>query len=153
MRNPGYQKYFDNEVLTASPLRLIELLYADALHSIMAARRHVRSGNILARTRSINKAWRVVAELSQCLNREAGGELSRNLAGLYAHVSGLLVQANIQQSEAPLSEAETLLSTLAQAWKDCVPPTPDPDSPASQLLRRDATTAGDLASPAFEFRR
>jgi flagellar protein FliS len=145
MRTRGYQKYFDNEVLTASPLRLIELLYGAALDSIMAARRHVRSGDILARTRAINQGLRIVTELSRSLNREDGGAMSRKLAGLYAHVSGLLIQANMQQSEAPLSEAEALLSTLAPAWRDCVPPAPDPLSPASQLRRLDPKTAGNLA--------
>jgi flagellar secretion chaperone FliS len=121
MRNHGYQNYFDDEVLAASPLKLIQLLYDAALDSIAAARLHLRQRDIRARTRAINKALRIVSELSACLNHEAGGSLSRNLAGLYAYVVRLLIEANTKQIEAPLAESEGLLSGLAEAWKACSP--------------------------------
>jgi flagellar protein FliS len=121
MRNHGYQSYFDNEVLAASPLKLILMLYGAALESIAAARRHIRHRDIRARTLAINKTIGIVTELSACLNHETGGVLSRNLAGLYQYVVRLLIQANLEQVEAPLAEAENLLSTLADAWKACSP--------------------------------
>lgn len=121
------------------------MLYDAALDSIAVARRHVQNRNISARTVAINKALRIVMELSHCLNREAGGVISRNLAGLYAYVVRLLVEANSKQIEAPLAEAESLLSTLAAAWKACNPPQLEPSLPntdpvfrPSDLLPRDA---------------
>lgn len=125
MRTHGYQNYFDGEVLEASPWRLIEMLYGAALDSIAAARRHLQRKDISARVRAINKAFRVVTELSQCLDHKAGGELSARLAALYRYILRLLVQANAQQSEAPLVEAEALLATLAEAWKGCKPAAPE----------------------------
>jgi len=121
MRNHGYQSYFDNEVLAATPLQLVQMLYGAALDSIAAARRYLRLGDIRARSRAISKALRIVTELSACLRPEAGGELSRNLAGVYGYVLRLLIEANIKQIEPPLMEAEGLLSTLAEAWKLCAP--------------------------------
>jgi flagellar secretion chaperone FliS len=140
MRNNGYQNYFDNEVLAASPLKLIQMLYGAALDSIAAARRHVRQKDIRARTRAINKAIGIVTELSQCLNHESGGALSRNLAGLYAYVLRLMLEANTKQIEAPLAEAEGLLSTLAEAWNACTPAAPAPEHgfPNSELIHREA---------------
>ena len=117
MRTHGYLRYFDNEVMAASPVKLIEMLYGAALDSISAARRHIRQRDIGARTHAINKALRIVSELSRSLDREAGGEMSRNLAGIYAFVVRLLVEANFTQCEAPLIEAESLISTIAEAWK------------------------------------
>lgn len=137
MRNHGYQNYFDNDVLAASPLELIEILYAAALESISAARRHLRGKDIPARTRAINKAFRIVTELSRCLNHEAGGELSARLKAIYAYVLRLLIEANCKQSETPLTEAETLLTTLAGAWKACRPPVREADFPNSDVLPLD----------------
>jgi len=148
MRNHGYQKYFDNEVLAASPLKLIEMLYAAALDSIAAARRCIRQRDIPARTCAINKALRIVTELSRCLNHDAGGVMSRNLSGLYAYVVRLLVEANTKQSEARLAEAEGLLSPLAEAWKACTPTVPEPGSAANELFREDAYAISDSASAA-----
>jgi flagellar secretion chaperone FliS len=143
MRNHGYQNYFDNKVLAASPLELIEMLYGAALDSIAAARRHIRRKDILARTRAINKALRIVTELSRCLNHEAGGDLSRKLAGIYAYVLRLLIEANTRQIEAPLAEAEGLMSTLAGAWKACSPPVRESDLLNNDLVRPDKYVVSD----------
>jgi len=121
MRTNRYQNYFDDEVLSADPLKLVQLLYRGALDSIVAARRHLRNGDIRARSRAISKAMTIVTELTLSLNRQAAAELSRNLAGLYDYVQKLLIQANARQSEPPLIEAERLLSTLLEAWTQCAP--------------------------------
>jgi len=142
MRNHGYQNYFDNEVLAATPLKLIQMLYGAALDSIPAARRHVRHKDIRARTRSINKAIGIVTELSHSLNHEADIALSRNLAGLYGYVVRLLIEANMKQMEAPLAEAEGLLFTLAEAWNACTPPVADPGFPDGELLLQEASPSG-----------
>jgi flagellar protein FliS len=68
----------------------------------------------------------IVTELSQSLNMQAGGELSRNLEELYGYILKLLIQANTEQREAPLGEAERLLTTLSEAWSACRPAEPKP---------------------------
>ena len=116
MRTNGYQSYYDDDLLEASPLKLVQLLYRGALDSIASARRYLRLGDIRARSRAINKAMAIVTVLARSLNTEQGGELGRNLARLYDYVERLLIQANSEQREQPLEEAERLLSTLADAW-------------------------------------
>jgi len=122
MRTSGYQTYLENEILSASPIELVQILYTAALDSIGSARRCVRAGDIRARSRAITKGMRIVTELSRSLNREAGGELSRNLANVYGYVLRLLIEGNAKQIEKPLAEAEQLLSTLADAWIRCAAP-------------------------------
>ena len=115
-----YQNHLDEEILTASPLKSVHLLYRGALDSIASARRYLRLRDIRARSRAINKAMAIVTELSLSLNQQAGGELSRNLAELYAYVQTLLIKANSEQCDPPLEEAERLLAILAEAWESCV---------------------------------
>jgi flagellar protein FliS len=134
MRNHGYQNYLDDEVLAASPLKLVQLLYGAALDSIAEARRHLRFGDIRGRSRAITKAMRIVTELSRCLNHEAGGELSLKLAGVYGYVLRQLMDANVNQIDPPLAEAEGLLSTLAGAWKACARVAPGRDSPDCEVV-------------------
>lgn len=119
MRINGYKSYFDDEVHEASPLKLIELLYRAALDSIASARRYVRVRDIGARSRAISKALAIVTELSISLDHQTGGDLSQNLADIYAYVARLLIQGNAEQCEPPLVEAERLLSTLLEAWICC----------------------------------
>jgi flagellar protein FliS len=116
MRNKRYQESLDHEILTADPVRLIQMLYRGAVDSITTARRSLKLGDIRARSRAISKAMAIVTELSLSLNHTMGGDLSKNLAELYAYAEKLLIQANWEQSDAPLAEAECLLSTLLEGW-------------------------------------
>ena len=147
MRNHGYQSYFDDEILAASPLKLIQMLYAAALDSIATARRHLQHGDIRARARAINKTLRIVAELSRSLNHEVGGDLSRGLAALYAYVMRRLIEANATQKEAPLADAERLMSMLDEAWRACTPGVREPEYSATDLIP-DTYVASDTAAPA-----
>src|ERR1700749_4798049 len=122
MRTTGYQTYLENEILSAGRVQLIQIMYTAALDAVAAARRSLRAGEIIPRSRSITKAMRIVIELSRCLNREGGGELSENLAKGYSYVLRQLIEANAKQIEAPLAESERLLTTLAGAWNQCVLP-------------------------------
>jgi flagellar protein FliS len=127
MFKQAYQKDIDEDVLNASPLKFVLLLYRGALDSIASARRYLRLGDVRARSRAIGKAMLIVTELSLSLNKKEGLELSRNLAALYAYVETLLIKANFEQCDAPLEEAERLLAILVEAWETCAQPaTPAP---------------------------
>jgi flagellar secretion chaperone FliS len=132
MRNNGYQRYFEEELREASPLKLVVILYRGALDAIVSARRYVRLGEIRPRARDINRAIGILAELSRSLDRERGGEVSRNLARLYAYIRALLVRANSEQREEPLVEAERLLNTVLEGWMACQTPERTTQSPQAQ---------------------
>jgi flagellar protein FliS len=104
------------EVLNADPVKLVQLLYKGALESVGAARRHLAAGAIRPRSKEITKTWEILRELLVTLDHGKGGELSQNLAALYAYMQTRLMEANSQQLDAPLREVETLLRTLAEAW-------------------------------------
>lgn len=122
MTTNRYQAYNEEEILSASPIGLIQLLYRGALDSITSARRYLKLRDIRARSRAISKAMTIVTELALSLDHPTGGDLSKNLAELYAYTQTLLIQANVEQSDPPLEEAERLLSTLLDAWQTCLAP-------------------------------
>jgi len=142
-----YQNYFDEEVLEAHPVKLVQLLYQGALASIASARRHLRAGEIRARSRSITRAMGIVTELSLSLNMEAGGELSSNLARLYEYLLTLLIRANSEQREAPLIEAARLLSTLLEGWSSYA--LPEAERPAGRPESSMRREVGRLAGCAY----
>jgi flagellar protein FliS len=117
MGNHGYRRYLEAEVLSADPVGLVNLLYRGALDAIGAARRHLAEGRIGERSWQVTRAWEIVQELSRALDTRAG-ELSRNLAEIYAYIQQRLLEANAGQADAPLAEVERLLATLAEAWRE-----------------------------------
>lgn len=109
--------YLESRVLSASPLELVCFLYQCALDSVRDARRHLAAGDIVARSRSVCQAVGAISELEGSLNHAEGGAISRNLAELYQYLRQRLTEANMRQQDAPLAEAESLLTTLSEAWK------------------------------------
>lgn len=117
MWNNAQEAYLEQRVLSADPLELVRLLYQAAIAAVRDARRALHAGAIAARSRSISKACGIVLELNAALDHSQAGEISMRLAALYDYILGRLLDANMQQSDAPLAEVWGLLSTLAEAWE------------------------------------
>ena len=111
-----YDRYLETQVLSADPVQLVNMLYRGALEAVESARQHLATGLIIERSNQIMKAWDILNELSHSLNHAAAPDLSARLAGLYAHMQQRLIDANVQQADAPLAEVRALLSTLSEAW-------------------------------------
>ena len=116
--NPRLDPYFESEVLNADPVKLVTLLYRGALEAVAAAQEALRAGNILERSKQIQKAWDIVNELRGSLDHEKGGAISRQLADLYAFIGQRLLDGNTTQASKPLSEASAVLTILAEAWQE-----------------------------------
>jgi flagellar protein FliS len=119
MRHYVYDSYQEAEILSASPLHLVRLLYRGAIEAITTARRCLAAGDIAGRTQAINKAFKIVTELAFSLDHRQGAELSRTLVELYDYVQRLLIDANCRQADPPLAEAQKLMTTLLEAWENC----------------------------------
>jgi flagellar protein FliS len=116
--NPRLDQYFESEVLSADPVRLVTILYRAAREAVTAAGVALSAGDIPARSKQILKAWEIVHELRGSLNHDAGGDISRQLEDLYAYVSQRLLDANAHQSQKALNEAGAVLAILAEAWQE-----------------------------------
>ena len=115
------QTYLESEVLQADGVKLVQMLYRCALDSLRQARKHLQEGDITARSGQISKTAEILNELALTVDHEVGSELSRNLVELYDYLQTLLQQANSQQADAPLAEAQKLLGILLEGWEGCGP--------------------------------
>ena len=109
--------YIESEVLTADPVRLVQLLYRGAIDAVRAARSALQCGDISGRSAQITKASAIINELALSLDHSKGSEISRTLVELYDYMQHRLNESNFQQIEEPLSDVEKLLLTLLEAWQ------------------------------------
>lgn len=116
MANSIHEKYLEAEVFGADSVKLVHMLYRGAIEAAGAARRHLADGDIRQRSRQITRAWEILQELGNSLDRERGGDIGENLGRLYAYMQTRLIEANANQNGAPLAEVESLLTTLNEAW-------------------------------------
>ena len=119
--NP-YQQSQDLEVLSASPVELVHLLYRGAIDAIDLARRHLAAGEIKERSRQISKACSILEELISSLNHSLAPVLTKQLASLYEYMHHRLCTANIEQSDGPLAEVRSLLATVLGGWTQLIQP-------------------------------
>lgn len=122
----------ESDVNAADPHKLILLLYRGAIEAIAQARIQMQRGQVALKGSSISKAISIIESgLRPSLNKEAGGELARNLDELYAHMVHRLITANLRNDPAILDEVSRLLIDLRQAWEQITPAAPAPAQPAN----------------------
>ena len=112
----------DTGVATASPHRLIEMLFEELLASCSRARGAIRERNVQEKGRAIGRAVRIVEEgLRAGLNMKDGGDLARVLQDLYGYVTVRLTQANLNSDEPAIAECVALIQPLYDAWRAIAP--------------------------------
>lgn len=134
--------YVEAEVLTANPVRLIEILFDLGISTIEKARECCRTGDIVSRGRLVTKGVEVLAELANSLDFEAGGELASNYARLYDYCQRRLLEAHVKQSEPMLIEVQSLLGEIREAWQAVVSNCTPLCLTDEELLAEKTATAG-----------
>jgi flagellar secretion chaperone FliS len=76
--------YREREVLTASPSRLVVIVYDHLLANLRRARMAVEVGNIEQRAEAFNRARDAVMELLVSTDADRGGAVGAQLRSLYA---------------------------------------------------------------------
>lgn len=105
-------------VVAASPHQLIVMLYEGAELSVRMAITHVNEGDIAKKCAAISKASHIILDgLRAALDMEQGGDIARQLDGLYDYMNKRLMLANLNNQTAPLEEVLGLLRELHEAWQ------------------------------------
>lgn len=112
------RQYQRAQVETASPTRLVVLLYEGAIRFCSVAQEAMRNGDLETQNTNLLRAQRIVGELLSSLNRSAGGEMAINLARIYTHILEELVMANLYDRPQHLDHAISLLMSLRATWDE-----------------------------------
>jgi flagellar protein FliS len=135
-------------VLSASPHKLIAMLFDGALVALSTALLHMKTGNIAARGKAISHAISIIDDgLRASLDQKAGGSIAVSLDSLYAYMSNRLVMGNAQKAPEMIEEVQRLLIELKTAW---VQIDPDAQSAAAKQPAPRSNMAG-YDSPAAQY--
>lgn len=116
--------YRRNAILTASPEKLIVLLYEGAIRHLERIRiglsdptqRHSEQVGL-----SFNKAIGIIAELRTSLDAEKGKDVAQNLDALYGFCLDQLSDANAKRELEPIENALSIMRTLKEGWDAVIP--------------------------------
>jgi flagellar secretion chaperone FliS len=112
----GQDRYLETAVETASPARLIVMLYDGAIRFINEAAYAMQQRDYEAQNAKLQRAQKILAELISSLDFDKGGEIAENLFRLYTYMYNQLVEANINDNLDRLQHVVQLLSELREAW-------------------------------------
>lgn len=112
------QEYQKNAVNGASPLQLVIMLYDGALRFLEAGKHAMQQGDLERQNHNLQKAQRILMELTACLDMEQGGEIARNLFALYSYCLNELVTANVEDRPEPIDVCCRILSDLRESWAE-----------------------------------
>jgi flagellar secretion chaperone FliS len=108
--------YREAAVQGASPVRLVILLYEQAVEDLRRALATLQQHDIEGRTRHINHALLVLGHLQATLDKQQGGSVALDLERFYAQLRVGLMEAQGRQSAALLEDQISHLMQVLGAW-------------------------------------
>jgi flagellar protein FliS len=109
--------YAESSVLTASPERLVVMLYDGAIRYLRQSSAAMREGQRDRARERMHRAEAIVDELNISLDM-SHGEIPRNLRQLYMFCKRSLHTANVQGEPARVEAVTGLLSELRESWDE-----------------------------------
>ncbi len=110
--------YLENMIKTASPAKLVELLYMRAIELLDSAVDNIKNKKLKEANEDIKKAEDIIMELNLSLDMEKGGQIAQNLRALYNYMFRKLIDGNVKKDTEMILEVKDMLKELLDAWRE-----------------------------------
>jgi flagellar protein FliS len=112
----------NTSVESASPHKLVLMLYDGLLKQLRIAKVHIERKEIVPKAAAISKALAIVDQgLRPGLDLEKGGSIAAQLLALYDYIGERLLQANLRNDAAAIEEVIQLIEPIRLAWAQINP--------------------------------
>ncbi len=138
MDGEASNKYLAQQIMSASPAKLVAMLYERAITLLHETVDAIETGDIERRWRANGTATDVICHLWGTLDRERGGEIAENLNRLYGFMMMRLTMIDVENNAQAAREVIELLEPLRRSWQELAD-----GAPASARTE----SRSDLAAP------
>lgn len=118
--NPYLKQYQRTEVETATPEKILILLYDGAIQFLNKAIISLDEKNIQEIHNNIVGAEHILLEFMNTLDFEQGGDFAVRLNALYQYLYNRLVEANMKKDKEIIKEVLEFLVDLRATWKQAI---------------------------------
>lgn len=108
--------YRKQDILTASPIDLIIMLYDALKRNILMGKRGIVNKNVPLAHKHLMKAQMILTELINSLDMNY--EISNELLDLYEFALKSIADANIHKDTAPLDPVIEMVDSIREAWQE-----------------------------------
>lgn len=109
--------YIENAVKTASPAKLIEMMYEKAIELLKDAKEALNKNDFITTNEKIKRTQDIVTELNISLDIEKGGEIAKGLRSLYSYMYRTLIEATVKKDMQKIDEVLGYFEELLDAWR------------------------------------
>ena len=109
-------RYATAAVSTASPARLLVMLYDRLVRDLVTAEQALASGDLSMMGQELLHAQDIVLELRTSLDLTVW-DGAQGLADLYSWLHAELIQANVKKDAARIASCRSLVEPLRDAWR------------------------------------
>ncbi len=133
----GIGSYSQVAVNTADQKTLIVLCYDEAIRSLKAGKECFLRKAFEEKAHEFGRAQGLISELLGALNMEAGGQIARNLSGIYTFMLKQIIASDLNEDMKAIDEVISMLSELRSAWAQigARPAVPEAKQPVSTQTR------------------
>jgi flagellar secretion chaperone FliS len=116
----AYDQYRHNQIMSASPEKILLMLYDGAIRFTRQAIYGIEEENLSLFHQGIKKSMAIITEFSNSLDHSIGGEIAEDLDALYNFMIRELTKANLHKDIEKLRVVEGLLVDLRATWGEAV---------------------------------
>lgn len=119
MSYPGSsQSYRETDINTASPARLVVMLYQGAIRFIKQAEEAVHARNIEGKRVAVDRTIAILQHLNGSLSFDHNEVLAKDLCRLYEYLVQRIMEGSANLQAEPFREAAGLLAKLLESWEE-----------------------------------
>lgn len=108
--------YQQNQILTASPKKLVSLLFEGSIKNLSLAKIYLDKKDYEQVNKVLQKHQDIILELQGTLNFEQGGEVARNLDMMYTYLYEQAMLANVQKNVTIIDDSVKIVKELLESW-------------------------------------
>ena len=114
------KQYQTNNITTATPEKLMILLFDGAIQFLQKAKTAIIEKNLQERSQNIDGARKIIRELMRTIDLENGNDVSKQLFKLYNRMAMDLIKANIQKNVNKIDEVITDLTNIRWGFQKAI---------------------------------
>jgi flagellar protein FliS len=118
--NKYIKQYQANNINTATPEKLMIMLFDGALQFLQKAKQAIENKDFKERSNNIESARKIIRELMRTIDLENGNDVSKQLFKLYNRMAMKLIKANVSKNANLIDEVITDLMNIRWGFQKAI---------------------------------
>lgn len=118
--NKYIKQYQTSNITTATPEKLMILLFDGAIQFLQKAKTAIQENNLKERAENIDGARKIIRELMRTIDLENGNDVAKRLFRLYNRMIMSLVKANVTRKVENIDEVITDLLNIRWGFQKAI---------------------------------